>query len=187
MSRIGRLPVTVPGSVQVDIKGSEVHVKGPKGEMKRLFSSQLGIALENGQILVTRSSDEPRVRALHGTTRALISNMVTGVSAGFTKVLEVDGVGYRVEMDGQKLALYVGYSHPIIIDPPAGINFEIDSKIRQVKVNGYDSEVVGQMAADIRKLRPPEPYLGKGIRYQGEKLRHKAGKAGKGKGAGGKK
>jgi len=187
VSRIGRLPVTVPGSVQVELKGSEVHVKGPKGEMKRLFSPKLGIALENGQIQVTRSSEEATVRALHGTTRALISNMVTGVSTGFTKVLEVDGVGYRVEMDGAKLALYVGYSHPIIIDPPTGISFEIDSKTRLVKVNGYDNEVVGQMAADIRKIRPPEPYLGKGIRYQGEKIRRKAGKAGKGKGAGGKK
>jgi len=187
VSRIGRLPVTVPGSVQVDIKGSEVHVKGPKGEMRRLFSPKLGIAMENGQILITRSTEEAEVRALHGTTRALVYNMVTGVSTGFTKVLEVDGVGYRVEMDGPKLALYVGYSHPVIIDPPAGINFEIDSKTRVVKINGYDNEVVGQLAADIRKIRPPEPYLGKGIRYQGEKIRRKAGKAGKGKGAGGKK
>ena len=187
MSRIGRLPVTVPESVKVEIKGSEVHVKGPKGEMKRSFSTQLGIALENGQIQVTRSSDEPRVRALHGTTRALINNIVTGVSTGFTKVLEVDGVGYRVEMDGSKLALYVGYSHPIIIEPPAGIFFEIESKARLVKINGYDSEVVGQLAADIRKVRPPEPYLGKGIRYQGEKIRRKAGKAAKGKGAAAKK
>lgn len=187
MSRIGRLPVTVPGSVQVNINGSEVHVKGPKGEMKRLFSPKLGIALENGQILVTRSSEEATVRALHGTTRALIHNMVTGVSTGFTTALEVDGVGYRVEMDGQNLVLYVGYSHPVKIEPPTGINFEIDSKARLVKINGYDKEVVGQLAADIRKIRPPEPYLGKGIRYQGEKIRRKAGKAAKGKGAGAKK
>ena len=187
MSRIGRLPVTVPGSVQVEVKGSEVHVKGPKGEMRRLFSPKIGIAVENGQVLVTRSSEDATVRALHGTTRAVINNMVTGVSTGFTKVLEVDGVGYRVEMDGPKLALYVGYSHPVIIDPPTGINFEIDSKTRVVRINGYDKEVVGQMAADIRKIRPPEPYLGKGIRYQGEKIRRKAGKAGKGKGTGGKK
>lgn len=187
MSRIGRLPVTVPGSVQVNINGSEVHVKGPKGEMKRLFSPKLGLALENGQIQVTRSSEEASVRALHGTTRALIFNMVTGVSTGYTLTLEVDGVGYRVEMDGSKLVLYVGYSHPVVIEPPAGINFEIDSKAKLVKINGYDKEIVGQLAADIRKIRPPEPYLGKGIRYQGEKIRRKAGKAGKGKGAGGKK
>jgi large subunit ribosomal protein L6 len=169
--------------VQVDIKGSEVRIKGPKGEMVRHFSPEIGIALENGQILVTRSSDLAPIRALHGTTRALIHNMVTGVSTGFTTVLEVDGVGYRVELDGKKLALYVGYSHPFIIDPPTGIDFEVDSKTRTVKVNGYDNEVVGQLASDIRKIRPPEPYLGKGIRYKGEKIRRKAGKAGKGKGA----
>ena len=184
MSRIGRLPVTVPESVQVDIKDSEVRVKGPKGEMKRQFSSAMGIVLENGQITVTRNSEDAPVRALHGTTRALIHNMVTGVSTGFTKVLEVDGVGYRVELDGKNLVLYVGYSHPVTIEPPAGISFEVDSKTRTVSVRGYDLEVIGQLAADIRKIRPPEPYLGKGIRYQGEKIRRKAGKAGKGKGAG---
>lgn len=184
MSRIGRLPVTVPESVKVDIKGSEVHVKGPNGEMHRLFSSAMGITLEDGAINVTRSSEDAPVRALHGTTRALIHNMVTGVSTGFTRVLEVDGVGYRVEMDGKKLVLYVGYSHPVVIDPPAGITFEADSKARTISIKGYDLEVIGQLAADIRKIRPPEPYLGKGIRYQGEKIRRKAGKAGKGKGAG---
>lgn len=184
MSRIGRLPVTVPASVQVNIAGSEVHVKGPNGEMNRLFSSDMGIKCENNVITVTRSSDDAPVRALHGTTRALIQNMVTGVSTGFTRVLEVDGVGYRVEMDGKKLVLYVGYSHPVVIDPPTGITFEVDSKARTVAIKGYDIEVIGQLAADIRKIRPPEPYLGKGIRYQGEKIRRKAGKAGKGKGTG---
>ena len=183
MSRIGRLPVTIPESVQVDIKGSEVRVKGPKGELVRQFSPEIGIKLENNEVLVTRNSDAPAMRALHGTTRALFQNMVTGVSTGFTVELEVDGVGYRVEMDGIKLALYVGYSHPFIIDPPAGVSFEIDSKTRLVKVNGIDNEVIGQLASDIRKIRPPEPYLGKGIRYKGEKIRRKAGKAGKGKGA----
>lgn len=183
MSRIGRLPVTIPESVHVDIKGSEVRVKGPKGELVREFSPEIGIKLENNTVLVTRNSDVPAMRALHGTTRALLQNMVTGVSTGFTTELEVDGVGYRVEMDGKKLALYVGYSHPFIIDPPAGVSFEIDSKTRLVKVNGSDNEVVGQLASDIRKIRPPEPYLGKGIRYKGEKIRRKAGKAGKGKGA----
>jgi len=183
VSRIGRLPVTIPESVHVDIKGSEVRVKGPKGELVREFSPEIGIKLENNTVLVTRNSDVPAMRALHGTTRALLQNMVTGVSTGFTTELEVDGVGYRVEMDGKKLALYVGYSHPFIIDPPAGVSFEIDSKTRLVKVNGSDNEVVGQLASDIRKIRPPEPYLGKGIRYKGEKIRRKAGKAGKGKGA----
>ncbi len=184
MSRIGRLPVTVPESVKVEINGSDVHVKGPNGEMKRAFSPAIGIKMEDGVITVTRSSEEPNIRALHGTTRALINNMVTGVSTGFTKVLEVDGVGYRVEMDGKKLVLYVGYSHPVVIDPPTGITFEADSKARTVAIKGYDLEVIGQLADDIRKIRPPEPYLGKGIRYQGEKIRRKAGKAGKGKGAG---
>ena len=183
MSRIGRLPVIIPESVQVDINGSEVRVKGPKGELVRTFLPEMGLKLENNQVLVTRSSDAPAQRALHGTTRALLQNMVTGVSTGFTTELEVDGVGYRVEMDGKKLVLYVEYSHPFIIDPPAGITFEIDSKTRLVKVNGSDNEVVGQLASDIRKIRPPEPYLGKGIRYKGEKIRRKAGKAGKGKGA----
>jgi large subunit ribosomal protein L6 len=183
VSRIGRLPVDVPESVHVEIKGSEVRVKGPKGEMVRQFSRDMGIVLENNQILVTRNSELAPVRALHGTTRALINNMVTGVSTGFTVELEVEGVGYRVEKDGEKLALYVGYSHPFIIDPPVGVSFDVDSKTRLVKVNGMDNEVIGQLASDIRKIRPPEPYLGKGIRYKGEKIRRKAGKAGKGKGA----
>lgn len=180
MSRIGRLPVTVPESVKVELKGSDVRVKGPKGEMARSFSPEMGITFEDGQIVVTRSSDLAPIRALHGTTRALINNMVTGVSTGFATELEVDGVGYRVEMDGNKLALYVGYSHPFIIDPPEGIFFEVDSKTRLVRVCGFDKEVIGQLASDIRKIRPPEPYLGKGIRYKGEKIRRKAGKAGKG-------
>jgi large subunit ribosomal protein L6 len=183
VSRIGRLPVTIPESVHIDIKGSEVRVKGPKGELVRQFSPTMGISLENNQVTITRNSELASQRALHGTTRALLQNMVTGVSTGFTTELEVEGVGYRVEMDGKKLVLYVGYSHPFIIDPPDGIHFEIDSKTRLVKVNGSDNEVVGQLASDIRKIRPPEPYLGKGIRYKGEKIRRKAGKAGKGKGA----
>lgn len=182
MSRIGRLPVSVPAGVKVDLKGSELAVKGPKGEMKRLFSPQVAIAVENNQILVTRSSDLAPVRALHGTTRALIQNMVTGVSTGFTVVLEIEGVGYRAEMNGKKLVLYLGFSHPVEIDPPAGISFEVETKTRQVKISGYDREQVGQLAADIRKIRPPEPYKGKGMRYAGEKIRRKAGKAGKTKG-----
>ncbi|MDO9122040.1 MAG: 50S ribosomal protein L6 [Anaerolineaceae bacterium] len=180
MSRIGRLPVAVPESVKVELNGSDVSVKGPKGEMARSFSPEIGITFEDGQIVVTRSSDLAPIRALHGTTRALINNMVTGVSTGFAIELEVDGVGYRVEMDGIKLVLYVGFSHPFIIDPPEGVFFEVDSKIRLVRVCGFDKEVIGQLASEIRKIRPPEPYLGKGIRYKGEKIRRKAGKAGKG-------
>ncbi|GAP18649.1 50S ribosomal protein L6 [Levilinea saccharolytica] len=182
MSRIGRLPIDVPAGVQITIaEGGEVSVKGPKGSLARAFSPEIGITLEGTQVVVQRSSEEARIRALHGTTRALLQNMVTGVSTGFTKVLEVDGVGYRTEMDGTNLVLYVGYSHPVVVEPPAGISFEADAKTRQVKVNGYDREQVGQVAANIRKIRPPEPYKGKGIRYQGERIRRKAGKAGKGK------
>jgi large subunit ribosomal protein L6 len=181
VSRIGKLPITIPASVQVEIDGSNVTVKGPKGEMKREFSSLISITKEDGKLVVSRSSDMANVRALHGTTRALLQNMVTGVSTGFTTELEVDGVGYRVELDGNKLVLYVGYSHPFVIDPPAGVSFDIDSKTRQVRVNGADREVIGQLASDIIKIRPPEPYLGKGIRYKGQKIRRKAGKAGKAK------
>ncbi len=180
MSRVGRMPVAVPGGVQINIEGSHVKVKGPKGEMQRTFSPLIGIALENGQVTITRNSDNPAERALHGTTRAVLANMIHGVSTGFTTVLEVDGVGYRPELSGKNLMLYVGYSHPVEIQPPAGISFEVDQKARQIKVNGFDKEVVGQTAADIRKVRPPEPYHGKGIHYAGERIRRKAGKAGKG-------
>ncbi|HSB02471.1 MAG TPA: 50S ribosomal protein L6 [Anaerolineales bacterium] len=180
MSRIGRLPVAVPSGVQVNVQGSDVHVKGPKGELKRTFSPLVGIAMENGQVVVTRKSDNAAERALHGTTRAVIANMVHGVSSGFQVVLEVEGVGYRAELQGKDLALFVGYSHPVKFPPPAGISFEVELKTRQIKVNGYDREVVGQTAAEIRRVRPPEPYHGKGIRYAGERIRRKAGKAGKG-------
>lgn len=182
MSRIGRLPIAIPAGVQVEISGSEVAVKGPKGELKRLFSPSISIEMENGQIVVSRSSEDPKIRSLHGTTRALLNNMVTGVSAGFTKVLEVEGVGYRAEMDGKTLVLNVGYSHPVPVEPPAGVSFEVDTKTRQIKILSFDKELLGQVAADIRKIRPPEPYKGKGLRYQGERVRRKAGKAGKGKG-----
>lgn len=182
MSRIGRMPVTVPAGVQVNIQDHMVVVKGPKGEMRREFHSAVEIGREENNLVITRGSDAPTARALHGTTRALLQNMVTGVSTGFTKVLEIDGVGYRAEMNGNKLVLYVGYSHPVEIDPPEGISFEVDTKIRQVRVNGYDKEQIGQIAADLRKIRPPEPYKGKGIHYKGEKIRRKAGKSGKGKG-----
>ena len=180
MSRIGRLPVAVPNGVQVNVQGSDVHVKGPKGELKRTFSSLVGIELQNGEVVITRKSDHPKERALHGTTRAVIANMVHGVSSGFEVVLAVEGVGYRAEMQGKDLALFVGYSHPVKMEPPSGISFEVDLKTRQIKVLGYDREVVGQTASEIRRVRPPEPYHGKGIRYVGEKIRRKAGKAGKG-------
>ena len=180
MSRIGRLPVAVPNGVQVNVQGSDVHVKGPKGELTRSFSSLIDIALEDGQVVIKRRSDNANERALHGTTRAVIANMIHGVSSGFEVLLQVEGVGYRAELQGKDLALFVGYSHPVKVEPPAGISFEVDQKTRQIKVLGYDREVVGQTAAEIRGIRPPEPYHGKGIRYAGEKIRRKAGKAGKG-------
>jgi large subunit ribosomal protein L6 len=180
MSRIGRLPVAVPNGVQVNVQGSDVHVKGPKGEIKRSFSPMIDIAMEDGHVVIKRRSDNAAERALHGTTRAVIANMIRGVSSGFEVLLQVEGVGYRAELKGKDLALFVGYSHPVTMEPPAGISFEVDQKTRQIKVLGYDREVVGQTAAEIRRVRPPEPYHGKGIRYVGEKIRRKAGKAGKG-------
>lgn len=180
MSRIGRLPVAVPNGVQVNVQGSDVHVKGPKGEMRRSFSPMIEIAMEDGHVVIKRKSDEAAERALHGTTRAIIANMIRGVSSGFEVLLQVEGVGYRAELKGKDLSLFVGYSHPVTMAPPAGISFEVDQKTRQIKVLGYDREVVGQTAAEIRRVRPPEPYHGKGIRYVGEKIRRKAGKAGKG-------
>ena len=180
MSRIGRLPVGIPAGVTVDVKGNTVRVKGPRGELQQSFSPLIGVAIDSNQLVITRQSDLPAERALHGTTRALLANMVQGVSKGFAVVLEVEGVGYRAEMEGKNLALYVGYSHPVKIEPPAGISFEADQKARQIKVLGFDKQLVGQIAANIRKVRPPEPYHGKGLHYLGEHIRRKAGKAGKG-------
>jgi large subunit ribosomal protein L6 len=180
VSRIGRLPVEIPGGVQVDLNGSSVRVKGPKGELQRMFSPLIGIKMEKNQLVITRKSEARAERALHGTTRALLANMVHGVSKGFEVLLEVEGVGYRAEMEGKNLSLFVGYSHPVKIEPPAGVSFEVDQKTRRIKVAGYDKELVGQVAANVRKVRPPEPYHGKGLRYVGERVRHKAGKAGKG-------
>ena len=182
MSRIGKLPVDVPSGVDVSVSGPNVKVKGPKGELQRIFSPLIDIALENNQVVVSRRSDNAEERALHGTTRAVIANMVHGVSTGFEIILELEGVGYRSEMEGNTLVLHVGFSHPVKIDPSEGISFEVDQKTRQIKVMGYNREVVGQTAAEIRRVRPPEPYHGKGIRYLGEKIRRKAGKAGKGAG-----
>lgn len=180
MSRIGRLPVAIPDGVQVDIKGSFVKVKGKKGELQRQFSHLMNISMEDGQVIVKRKSDHAAERALHGTTRALIANMVQGVTNGFEKTLEIQGVGYRAELKGKNLVLNVGYSHPVEIEPVEGISFDADSKTRQIKIMGIDKETVGKVASEIRKVRPPEPYHGKGIRYLGEYIRRKAGKAGKG-------
>ena len=179
MSRVGRLPVVIPAGVQVELKGSSVRVKGPKGVLARTFSPSMGIAMEQGQLVVSRSSDLPAERALHGTTRAVLANMILGVSTGFERVLEIEGVGYRAEMNGKTLVLYMGYSHPVEMVPPEGISFDVDAKTRQVFVRGYDKEQVGQTAADVRSVRPPEPYHGKGLHYLGEHIRRKAGKAGK--------
>lgn len=179
MSRIGRLPVAIPAGVKVEVEGTHVRVKGPKGEIERTFPTDITISMKNGELVVERPSDENRHRALHGMTRALINNMVVGVSTGFERVLEINGVGYRAEISGNNLILHVGYSHPVTVEPPAGISFEADARSRQIKVKGYDKELVGQMAANIRMIRSPEPYKGKGIKYLEEKIRRKAGKAGK--------
>jgi large subunit ribosomal protein L6 len=179
MSRIGRLPITVPKGVEVKVDNSTIFVNGPKGELVYTFPARMQVEVDNGTIQVSRSTDERQDRSLHGMTRALINNMVTGVSTGFQRILEVNGVGYRAEIQGKNLVLYVGYSHPVVMEPPSGISFESDAKTRQIKVLGYDKQMVGQMAADIRKVRPPEPYQGKGIKYLEEKIRRKAGKAGK--------
>lgn len=179
MSRIGRMPITVPQGVDIDIQGTSIKVKGPKGELERTFPKGVIIQIDNGVVNVTRPNNEPRIRALHGMARALINNMVVGVSKGFDRVLEINGVGYRAEMDGKTLVLYVGYSHPVRMEPPAGISFEVETRSRQIKILGYDKEMVGQIAANIREVRPPEPYKGKGIKYIEETIRRKAGKAGK--------
>jgi large subunit ribosomal protein L6 len=179
VSRVGRMPVIIPAGVQIDIHGVNVNVKGPKGEMKRTFSPLIEIAMENDQVIITRKSDQPAERALHGTTRAVLANMVHGVSAGFERVLEIEGVGYRAEMKEKILVLHMGYSHPVEMVPPLGISFDVDQKARQVFVRGFDKELVGQVAANVRNVRAPEPYHGKGLHYLGEKIRRKAGKAGK--------
>ena len=173
------MPISVPSSVKIEIDGRNVSVTGPKGTLRRDVPPEVRLHQEEGQLIVTRPNDEPRERAMHGLTRALISNMVVGVSDGFTKTLELVGVGYRATMQGSKLTLTLGFSHPVEIDPPEGIAFSVEGP--RLLISGADKEAVGQVAANIRKLRPPEPYLGKGIRYQGEVVRRKAGKSGKGR------
>jgi large subunit ribosomal protein L6 len=173
------MPIEVPEGVQVDIKGQRVKVKGPKGELNREFRPEMTIKQDKGIITVERPNDAPQIRSLHGLTRALLNNMVLGVTAGFNKTLQIEGVGYRPELEGKDLIVHVGFSHPVRVPPPDGIEFEVDARARTIVVHGIDKELVGQVAADIRKIRPPEPYKGKGIRYQGEYVRRKAGKAGK--------
>jgi large subunit ribosomal protein L6 len=173
------MPIPVPSSVKVEIDGRNVSVTGPKGSLQREVVPEVRLHLEDGHLVVTRPNDEPRERAMHGLTRALLSNMVVGVSDGFSRTLELVGVGYRAQMQGSKLVLALGFSHPAEIDPPEGITFSVEGP--RLTISGIDKEAVGQVAANIRKLRPPEPYLGKGIRYQGEVVRRKAGKSGKGR------
>lgn len=178
MSRIGKQPIPIPSSIQVQIEGTSVIVKGPKGELRREIHPDIRVHQDDGKLVVTRPSDQPRHRALHGLTRALLANMVTGVDEGFTKTLELSGVGYRVQQLGSNIQLAVGYSHPVDVKPPEGITFEVEGNNR-IHVRGIDKELVGQTASEIRRIRPPEPYKAKGIRYAGEYVRRKAGKAGK--------
>ena len=178
MSRIGRLPVSIPTGVDIKLTGSHVEVNGPKGKLSHTFPADVKLSVEGSTLSVDRKSDEPRSRAMHGMTRALIYNMVTGVSAGFQKVLQIEGVGYRAEMDGKNLVLYVGFSQPKPVIPPENISFEVENRVRVI-IKGHDKQQVGQVAANIRGIRPPEPYKGKGIRYADEIVRRKAGKSGK--------
>jgi len=183
MSRIGRLAIPIPTGVDIQIDGNHVTVKGPKGQLGRDVAPELRIVREDGELRVERPSDEKRYRELHGLTRTLLNNMVVGVTTGFRKGLEITGVGYRAQLVGTKLQLNLGYSHPIEIDPPSGVSFEVETPTR-LAVIGIDKELVGHVAARVRSTRKPEPYKGKGVRYAGEQIRRKAGKAGK---IGGKK
>ena len=183
MSRIGRLPITVPSGVDVTIDGRQVTVKGPKGTLSRALHPDMTLSREDGTLVVTRPTEQKTHKQLHGLTRTLVNNMVVGVTDGYRKGLEITGVGYRATLNGKKLTLNLGYSHPIEIDPPEGISFEVENPTR-LAVVGIDKELVGQIAAKVRATRKPEPYKGKGVRYAGEYIRRKAGKAGK---IGGKK
>ena len=175
MSRIGKMPILLPKGVTVAVNGTTVKVKGPKGELSRALPAEMNVALANDEVTVTRPSDEPRHKALHGLTRTLVANMVEGVTKGFAKALEIQGVGYKAELKPFGVQLVVGYSHPVPYHAPQGIKISVDNNV-QVKVEGVDKELVGQVAAELRAVRPPEPYKGKGIRYAGEQVRRKAGK-----------
>jgi large subunit ribosomal protein L6 len=178
MSRIGRLPIPIPSGVDIAIDGQDVSVKGPKGALSLTIAEPIQVVKEESVLRVTRPSDEGHVRALHGLSRTLIANMVTGVTAGYSKTLEIVGVGYRVQAKGQNLEFSLGFSHPVVVEPPAGITFRVEAPTRFV-VEGIDKQLVGETAARIRKIRKPDPYKAKGVRYQGEVIRRKVGKAGK--------
>jgi large subunit ribosomal protein L6 len=183
MSRIGRLPVAIPSTVDVTIEGRTLTVKGPKGTLSRTLHPDMAVAKEDGSVVVSRPTEQKMHKQLHGLTRTLVNNMVVGVTDGYRKGLEITGVGYRATLNGKKLTLNLGYSHPVEIDPPEGISFELENPTH-LAVVGIDKELVGQVAAQVRSTRKPEPYKGKGVRYAGEYVRRKAGKAGK---IGGKK
>ena len=176
MSRVGKWPVPIPEGVEVRVDGTRVHVKGPRGELAHEFDPEMAIELRDDEVAVMRPTDQARHRALHGLTRSLLANMIEGVTEGYERSLEIHGVGYRAERRGRKLVLNVGFSHPVEVDPPEGIELALESPTL-IRVRGTDKQLVGQVAAEIRQVRPPEPYKGKGIRYQGEQVRRKAGKA----------
>lgn len=178
MSRIGKMPIPVPAGVEVKIDGQAVDVKGPKGTLSHTVPSPITIVLEDGNIIVTRPDDERNSRSLHGLTRTLIANNIEGVTKGFTKGLEIVGTGYRVTVKGSGIEFALGYSHPILVEPPSGISFQVEGNTK-ITVVGIDKQAVGEVAANLRKLRKPEPYKGKGVRYAGEVVRRKAGKSGK--------
>lgn len=177
MSRIGKRPVTIPSGVTVSVSGQEVTVKGPKGALQRRVHPEMAVALEGNTLTVSRPSDAPRHKALHGLTRTLLANMVEGTANGYEKVLEIQGVGYKAEVSGKGVTLVVGYSHPVPYTPPEGVAIAVENNT-VVKVTGANKELVGQVAAELRAIRPPEPYKGKGVRYRGEQVRRKAGKTG---------
>ena len=177
MSRIGKKPVAVPKGVTLDLQGNTVAVKGPKGELRRTLHSAMQLSLADGNFTVARPSDEPKHKALHGLSRTLVQNMIDGVTKGFSKTLEIQGVGYKAEAKPYGVNLIVGFSHPVKYEAPKGIKISVENNT-VVKIEGADKEAVGQVAAELRSVRPPEPYKGKGIRYQGEQVRRKAGKTG---------
>ncbi|MBL8146094.1 MAG: 50S ribosomal protein L6 [Anaerolineae bacterium] len=180
MSRVGKKPIPMPAKVAVEIDGQAVTVKGPKGELSLTMLPNVSASMEDGNLVISRASESRTDRAVHGLTRALVNNMVTGVSTGFTRTLIVEGVGYSGEVRGKDLVMKLGFSHEVVVTPPEHISFEVEGRNpTTVRVKGIDKQVVGQVAADIRKLRPPEPYLGKGVRYSDEVIRRKAGKTGK--------
>ena len=179
MSRVGKEPIPVPDGVKVDIEGQSVTVTGPKGTLSDTIPEPIAVTLSESVISVERPTDEPRDRSLHGLSRSLVANMVTGVSDGYTRVLEIVGVGYRAELKGRHLMLNIGLSHPVLVRAPEGISFAVD-KDGSIEVSGINKYLVGQVAANIRAIRPPEPYKGKGVRYRGEYVRRKAGKTGAG-------